>query len=87
MGVRRSVELHIEELVLHGYPPGDRHRIGDAATRELTRLFAEQGTPPSLGEGGGAAHLNGGSFQTGPGLGAEALGVQVARAVYRGLSG
>jgi hypothetical protein len=84
--VKRNVELRIDELVLHGFPPGDRHRIGDAAARELARLFAEQGTPPSLGEGGETARLSGGSFQARPGLGADAVGVQVARAVYRGLS-
>ena len=26
----QNVELHIEELVLHGFAPGDRHRIGEA---------------------------------------------------------
>jgi hypothetical protein len=87
VGVRRNVELRIEELVLHGFPAGDRHRIGDAAARELARLFAEQGTPPSLEEGGEIARLSGGSFEAKQGLGAEAVGVQVARAVYRGLSG
>jgi hypothetical protein len=86
VGVKRNVELRIDELVLQGFPPGDRHRIGDAAARELARLFAEQGTPPSLGEGGEVARLSRGSFEARPGLGAEAVGVQVARAVYRGLS-
>jgi hypothetical protein len=85
--VRRNVELHIEELVLHGFPPVARHRIGDAATRELARLFAERGVPSSLGEGGEIASLSGGSFEARPELGAEAVGVQVARAVYGGLSG
>ena len=46
-----NIELHIEELVLHGFEPGDRHRIGEAIERELARLFAEQGTPPSLAQG------------------------------------
>lgn len=87
MGVRRSVELRIEELVLHGFPPGDRHRIGDAATHELTRMFTERGVPPSLEEGGEIASLSGGSFEAGRDLGPERVGVQVARAVYGGLSG
>ncbi len=87
MGVRRKVELRIEELVLHGFPPGDRHRIGDAATRELARLFAERGVPPSLEETGEMTSLSAGSFEARPDLGAERIGVQVARAVYGGLSG
>jgi len=27
MNPRPSINLHIEELVLHGFAPGDRHRI------------------------------------------------------------
>jgi hypothetical protein len=87
VGVRRKVELRIEELVLYGFPPCDRHRIGDAATRELARLFAERGAPPSSREGGEVASLSAGSFEARPDLGAERIGVQVARAVYGGLSG
>ena len=37
-----NLNLHIEELVLHGFAPGDRYRIGEAVQQELTRLFAEQ---------------------------------------------
>ncbi len=90
----RSIELHIEELVLHGFAPGDRYRIGDAMERELARLFVERGTPPSLAQGrevarldgGTVARLDGGTFEVKPGSGAEAIGVRVARAVYGGLS-
>jgi hypothetical protein len=80
------VELHIEELVLYGLAPGDRHRIGQAVRRELTRLFAERGVPPRLARGGEVARLDGGSFHLEPGLRAEATGTRVARAVYGGLS-
>ncbi len=31
-----NIELHIEELVLHGFSPNDRHAIGEAVQRELT---------------------------------------------------
>ena len=44
----KRIELHIEELVLHGFAPADRYRIGDTVQRELTRLLAEQGMPASL---------------------------------------
>jgi len=39
------VELHIEELVLHGFRSGDRFHIGDALERELVRLLGKQGLP------------------------------------------
>lgn len=81
-----NIELQIEELVLHGFAPGDRYRIGEAVEREMTRLFAEQGTPPSLPQRGEIARLNGGAFEVKPGSGAEAIGVQVGQAVYGGLS-
>jgi hypothetical protein len=84
--VKPNVELHIEELVLHGFTPGDRYRIGDAMERELARLFIEQDTPPSLVQKREFAHLDGGGFDVAPGSKAEAIGVRVARAVYGGLS-
>lgn len=77
-----DVELHLEELVLHGFSPGDRYRIGEAVERELTRLFIEQGVPPSLAQGGEVGRLDGGMFKVAPGSKAEAIGAQIAQAVY-----
>ncbi len=84
--MRHAVELHIEELVLHGFAPQDGHRIGAAVEAELARLFAEPGMPPSLANGGEIAHLDGGAFEAATGSGAEAIGGQVAQALYGGLS-
>ena len=83
---QHALELHIEELVLHGFPPQDRYRIGSAVEAELAYLFTEEGVPPSLARGGEMACLNGGSFEVAPGSRAEAIGTQVAQAVYGGLS-
>jgi hypothetical protein len=80
-----NVELHIEELLLHGFPPDYRHRVGDALEHELSRLFTERGVPPSLARGGDIPHLNAGGFQINPELGAEAVGARVARSLYGGL--
>jgi hypothetical protein len=84
--VNPNVELHIEELVLYGFSPGDRYRIGDAVECELGRLFIEQGVPPLSVQSGELAYLDGGAFEVKPGSGAEEIGVRVARAVYGGLS-
>lgn len=81
-----NVELHIEELVLHGFSPSDRYRIAAAVERELSRLLAEQGTPPTLARGGDIGHLDGGSFGAKPGAGPEAIGARVAQAVYGAFS-
>jgi hypothetical protein len=82
----QNVELHIEELVLRGFAPGERHRIGEAVERELARLFDEQGVPPSLARASGIERLDGGAFEVAHGSKAEVVGVQVAQAVYGGLS-
>jgi hypothetical protein len=80
-----NVELRIEELVLHGFPPGNHDRIGESVERELTRLFTERGVPPSLARDGEVGSLGTGAFEMDPGLGAEAIGAQVAHSLYEGL--
>jgi hypothetical protein len=80
------IELHIEELVLHGFAPGDRHAIGDAVQHELTRLLAEQGIAPSAVGSRDRAHVDAGDFQVSPDAKAPAVGAQVARAVHGGLT-
>ena len=81
-----NIELHIEELVLHGFAPGDRYAIAEAVEHELTRLLAEQGAPPSLLQSGDVARLDSGAFDVVSNAKAEGIGGQVAQAVYGGLS-
>ncbi len=80
-----TVELHIEELVLHGFAAADRYRIGETAERELARLFAEEGVPAALTSGLDVQHLDAGTFHVAAHSKAEAVGAEVARAVYGGL--
>lgn len=80
-----NIELHIEELVLHGFSSADRHAIGEAVQRELTRLLTEQGIHPALGKGYETARVNGGSFSMQQGAKANTIGEQVAQSVYGGL--
>jgi hypothetical protein len=81
-----SLEIHIEELVLHGFTPVDRYRLADAVERELARLFFDQGVPASLAQGGEIPHLNGGRFEVAAGATAEGIGLQVAQGLYGGLT-
>ena len=81
-----DIELHIEQLVLHGFKPGDRQRIGQAVELELTRMLTEQGVPSSFNNGREVDRLNGGTFSMAPNSRAETLGSQVAQSVYTGLS-
>ncbi|MGH9825917.1 MAG: hypothetical protein ACREDR_22025 [Blastocatellia bacterium] len=81
-----SVEMHIGELSLVGFKAGDKHIVGDALERELTRLLA--------GNDGGALpnreieldRLDLGSFQVRPGMSPRAIGVEVAAAIFRRLT-
>jgi hypothetical protein len=84
--VKPDIDLQIEELVLHGFAPGDRYRIGEAVEHELARLFDEQGVPPSLVRGSGIERLDGGAFEVAHGSKSEVVGAQAARAIYGGLS-
>jgi hypothetical protein len=78
------VELHIDELVLDGFAPQDRFRIGSAVEHELTRLLSGHADAASFF----AAELrrvDGGSFSMRHGSRPETIGSQVARAVYAGI--
>ena len=79
-----NLELQIEELILHGFAPGDRTRIGESVQQELARLFTEQGVPLFLYQGGEVGHWDGGEFEMAAGMQAGAIGVQIAQTIYGG---
>jgi hypothetical protein len=81
-----SVELQIEELVLHGFPPSDRYLIGEAVEQELTQLIGEQGIPGSLRVEKALHEIRGAIFSSMPNEKPHAIGRQIAQAVYRGFS-
>lgn len=82
----RHIELHIEELVLEGFPPGDRRHIAAAVQAELTRLFMEQGLPPALSAGTAVPSLDAGAFHMAPDTKPAAVGQQIAGNVYNGFN-
>jgi hypothetical protein len=85
------VELHIDELVLHGFAAGDRHAIAQAVEHELARLlatqFAVQGMPRSFAESVEHTRLDAGAFKVAQGANSEAIGSQIAQSVHQGLTG
>lgn len=80
----RSIEVHIEELVLHGFSPADRRPIADAIERELSSLLAREGLPAE--QSFEIGRVNGGTFRIGEKQRAGSAGKGVARAIYGGLS-
>lgn len=80
-----SVEVEIEELILHGFAPGDRYSIGEAVERELTRLFTEQGVPATLEISRAIEISDAGAFQMRANARGENIGGEIAQTVYKGL--
>ena len=81
----RNVELEIEQLVLYGFSPADRHQIAAAVRTELARQLAENGAPKLLSRGGRITRLDAGVFDVTSHSRADTVGVQVAQSVYKGL--
>ena len=81
-----SIQLHIEELVLHGFAPGDRHRIAGAIEAELTRLLAGQPLPAGLKENASLDRIDGGGFRLGTNARPVRVGEQIAGAIHEGLN-
>jgi|FLYL01.1.fsa_nt_gi hypothetical protein len=81
----RRVEVHIEELVLHGLAATDRHNVGDAVVAELERLLAEQGLPEGIESSILVERLAGAAIEVRPGMPAASVGVAVAGSLYTSL--
>ena len=79
------VELHINELVLHGFRPGDRHAILDAVQHEFTHLLSGPDATDFARDSMHLGRLDAGSFKVMRGSRSATLGEQVAQAVYKSL--
>lgn len=82
MGAPRII-VEIDELVLHGFDPRERSRIGDAVQARLQALLA--GVAPGAMAPRAVDRVDAGRFPLGAGDGAAAVGHRVARALYRSL--
>jgi hypothetical protein len=81
----RELEIHIEEVVLRNFSPGDRSRIGDALESELANLARQRGLSTTI-RSMSVDRLDAGSFKVVPGAKAQTVGGQVAEAVFGQLS-
>ncbi|MEM1251928.1 MAG: hypothetical protein AAGI69_05805 [Cyanobacteria bacterium P01_H01_bin.21] len=80
-----ALNLHIDQLTLHGFSAVDRDRIGAAMKAELSRLLTEQGIPSQLKQGDVINQLDGGTFEITARMPPRMIGARLARAIYRGL--
>jgi len=81
-----AIELHIEELVLHGFSPADRFSVGDAIEAELARLLRADGLPPMLARPGGTNHLDAGGIEIAVGARPQSIGTQLACSIHQRLA-
>ena len=81
----RSIDVHIDELVLHGFEPTDAEGIGEAVRSELTRLFTERESMTPTRDSK-VARFDAGSTAISRGSSAG-VGADVARVVHRIVSG
>ena len=82
--MQQNIELHIDELFLHGFAPHQVAQIGDALQRELTRLLQEQGLPAGLSVDTDLGRLTAGTVTLQPDFPSNLIGHSLARSVYKG---
>ncbi len=83
--MKQSVEINIDELILHGFSPADRHKIGESLRTELARLVIDNGMPSAFSTGKNISQLNGGTFQVSKKMQARAVGNHIAKSIYGGM--
>lgn len=84
MGMKpHRLELHISELVLRGFAPGDRYRIAEALQAELARRLAEQVAQGFPVTGNREIGRLGASLELTAGVPAEAVGAEAARVAWQ----
>lgn len=80
-----AVELHIEELMLRGFPPSDRFHISEALQQELMRLITEQGLPGLMSNPVNMERLDGGTSKIATGAKPQAIGALLAQRLHQQL--
>lgn len=81
-----TIEVHIEQIVLHGYSPADTHRLGEALQAELTRLVQKQGVNGSGMGNLSLQTLDGGRLKAAENPSTEMLGARLAHSIHQVLA-
>lgn len=83
--MNRTVEVYIDELVLHGFTGYHTGQIGDAVQQEITRLLQERGLPPAFSRNVELERLSAGNVTLRSGSKAGTIGNNIANSVYQSL--
>jgi hypothetical protein len=82
----KRIILHIDRLVLNGFPADDRDAIAAGLQTELGRLLAEPAMAERLGTLGNVARVRTDPARVAPSAPPEISGTAVARAIVNGVS-
>jgi hypothetical protein len=85
--MKPSLELHIEQMVLHGFPRLDSRKLREVVQQQLTTLLNQSTDAVSVLRAARILKLDGGVFRSAPGAGVEDIGTRIARKVYGCLTG
>lgn len=82
-----SIRLHIERLVLDGFPlaAGAAARVQAVVEDGLSRRLAASGLAEEFQTGGAVPFARGGELPLAPGLSPANLGARLAQAIYSGI--
>lgn len=80
------IHLSIDTLVLRGVRPEDRHALARGLSEEMTRLLGQPGVASRLVRDGSQPVLRLPRLRFSSAPAARTLGVQVGRAIGRGLA-
>ncbi len=84
-GSEYDIDINIEELVLDGFPEGDRDVIAEAFKRELSRLVSRDMLYENLKQNINIERLDSGGFQMDSNASGEEIGKQAAQHLYGGM--
>jgi hypothetical protein len=79
----KRVVVHIDRLVLKGFPNQDWYALAGGLQQELGRLFAEPNAARQLAARGNVWQLKVGSVRVSPNTAPAKVGTQAARGIAR----
>jgi hypothetical protein len=77
-----AVEVHIERLVLHGFPAGLPGQLGHVVQSELSEIFSTRGLPLEMSAAGDIARIDRGSCPLNSSATPASLGARIAASIY-----
>jgi hypothetical protein len=78
----QNIEINIEEVVLHGFAPGDKRRIGEALEIALTQALSEKGITRSLNQSMDIPFTDAGSFPLQVNSKPATVGASIASSIH-----